>query len=34
MHAEALSTAIEDRLGLQARVVAAVGRPDAEMKCS
>ena len=34
MHAEALATAIEDRLGLKARVVSAVGLSPAEMHCS
>ena len=34
MHAEALATAIEDRLGLKARVVSAVGLPQVEMDCS
>jgi 4-diphosphocytidyl-2C-methyl-D-erythritol kinase len=34
MHAEALATAIEDRLGLKARVVSAVGLPQVETDCS
>ncbi|MEC8101214.1 MAG: hypothetical protein VX109_02965 [Planctomycetota bacterium] len=34
MHAEALATAIEERLGLKARVVSAVGLPPAEMHCA
>ena len=34
MHAEALATAIEDRLGLKARVVSAMGQPQAERHCS
>lgn len=34
MHAEALAAAIEDRLGLKARVVSGVGLSPAEMHCS
>ena len=34
MHAEALATAIENHLSLQARVVSALGRPEVEMNCS